>query len=68
VSRRAQLAKRLRRYGLQVEQTSNQHLWIVAPDGRRIAASGTPSDWRDARNTASQLRRIGIEVPWKALI
>lgn len=34
-----------------------KHLIYQLPNGRRIAVSGSPSDWRALRNQMAQIRR-----------
>lgn len=50
--------------GWRVEPTRRNHFQFKAPDGvHMVTTSGTPSDYRVLRNTVSQLRRAGLEVP-----
>ncbi len=35
------------------------HGKLVAPNGRRLAVPGTPSDWRASLNFRRDIRRIG---------
>lgn len=55
-----QLMRRLRKLGLQVEQTHGDHYRISDPrrPGPWVICSGTPSDRRAIKNVEAQVRRI----------
>jgi hypothetical protein len=59
--------KRLKRLardnGWEVEQTRNNHVAFVAPNGKRFVTSGTASDRRSMRNHIARLRKAGLPVP-----
>lgn len=58
-----QFVRRLKRSGLNVLQTRNQHYVVVNKDGERLHTfGGTPSDHRWMKNAISELRKRGIEL------
>jgi hypothetical protein len=53
--------------GYVVTVTSNNHLRVTTPPGRRprgmVHAQKTPSDYQGVKNLRAKLRRIGVEIP-----
>jgi hypothetical protein len=37
-----------------------KHGRIIAPDGRKLAVPGTPSDWRASMNFQQDVRRLAL--------
>ena len=45
------------RYGFKLDRTRNGHLVLRRTGVKPIYCSGTPSDWRELKNTESLVRR-----------
>lgn len=59
------LVRRLRAHGCTVTIAGNGHLRIALPDGGSVQAPVSPSDWRNTRNLARDLRRAGLDISWR---
>jgi ferredoxin-NADP reductase len=53
-----ELTERLGVEGATVHFTKGQHLMIQLPNGGRVYASASQSDWRAMRKTKANIRRV----------
>lgn len=60
-----ELFKIARRQGWAVEQTRKNHVKLTSPTGQIYFTGSTPSDYRAGRNLASDLRKLGLDIPDK---
>jgi hypothetical protein len=53
-----------------LEHARGGHVKLILSNGRALITSGSPSDWRGARNTQARIRRITLaaEAEWVELI
>jgi predicted RNA binding protein YcfA (HicA-like mRNA interferase family) len=55
------LAKQAKAQGWEIRRTRGDHLVWVAPNGRKVYSSATPSDHRAVKNQRARLRRAGLK-------